>query len=153
MVRGFQWGQKGRERKIAWVSWKNLCKPKAEGGMGFRDLKAFNLALLAKQGWRIQQSPNSLIHRVLKAKYFARSFFMDTQVGRNPSYIWRSIVAARPVIKEGAKWVVGDGRIIKIWEEKCLPSLESGKIITPRTSLRGDARVASLIVQEQAEWD
>ena len=121
--------------------------------MGFRDLKAFNLTLLAKQGWRIQQSPNSLIHRVLKAKYFSRSFFMDTQVGRNPSYIWRSIVAARPVIKEGAKWVVGDGRIIKIWEEKCLPSSESGKIITPRTSLGGDARVASPIVQEQAEWD
>ena len=62
-------------------------------------------------------------------------------------------MAARPVIKEGAKWVVGDGRIIKIWEEKCLPSSESGKIITPRTSLGGDARVASPIVQEQAEWD
>ena len=86
---------------MVWVSWKNLCRPKVKGGMGFRDLKAFNLALLAKQGRRIQQNPNSLIHRVLKAKYFAKSSFMDAQVGRNPSYIWRSIVAARPVIKEG----------------------------------------------------
>ena len=49
--------------------------------MRFRDLKAFNLTLLAKQGWRIQQSPNSLIHRVLKAKYFMNSF-MDAQVGK-----------------------------------------------------------------------
>ena len=45
----FWWGQKDRERKMAWISWERLCPPKAEGGMGFRDLKAFNLALLTKQ--------------------------------------------------------------------------------------------------------
>ena len=77
LVGGFWWGKKENARKIAWVSWESLCKPKKEGGMGFRDLKAFNLALLAKQGWRIQQRLGSLLHRVLKAKYFANSSFLD----------------------------------------------------------------------------
>ena len=77
MVGGFWWGKKEKERKIAWVSWKNLCKSKVDGGMRFWDLKAFNLALQEKQVWRILQNPTSLVHRVLKVKYFAKSSFME----------------------------------------------------------------------------
>lgn len=50
MVRQFWWGQRKDERKLAWMSWENMCFPKEKGGMGFNDLKGFNLALLAKQG-------------------------------------------------------------------------------------------------------
>lgn len=48
LLSGFWWGQKDGKRKISWISWKRLCLPKKEGGMGFRDLRAFNIALLAK---------------------------------------------------------------------------------------------------------
>jgi hypothetical protein len=50
MANRFWWGQKGNERKIHWLSKKKLSKPKGEGGMGFRDLHLFNMALLARQG-------------------------------------------------------------------------------------------------------
>ena len=48
MIRNFWWGQKQDERKMAWLSWDKMCVPKACRGMVFKQLKQFNLALLAK---------------------------------------------------------------------------------------------------------
>ena len=47
-MRNFWWGQQDKERKMAWIAWEKMCTLKTEGKMGFKDLKAFNLALLAK---------------------------------------------------------------------------------------------------------
>lgn len=58
----FWWGQVGNEREIHWKSWDKLSSSKKEGGMGFPDLRAFNLAMLAKQGWRMIQETDSLVY-------------------------------------------------------------------------------------------
>lgn len=73
----FWWGQKKSKHKIHWIIWSKMCIPKSEGGMDFKDLKAFNKDLLAKQGWRIMQDESSLLHKVYKAKYFKQGQFLD----------------------------------------------------------------------------
>ncbi|XP_056686879.1 uncharacterized mitochondrial protein AtMg00310-like [Spinacia oleracea] len=67
LVSQFWWGQKQGERKIHWIAWKKLCRPKEEGGLGFRDFKLFNWALLGKQAWRLLTQPGSLLEQILKA--------------------------------------------------------------------------------------
>lgn len=71
--------------------------------MRFRSLSKFNVALLAKQGWCILNYPDSLLMKVLKAKY------IPTELGQLPSYIWKSVWAAKGLLKTGICWRVGTG--------------------------------------------
>ena len=86
--------------------------------MGFKDIEAFNLALLAKKAWK--KCTHSLFYRLYKSRYFPNCSFLDAELGRNPSYVWRSLLAARDVIIEGSKWKVGDGRSIGVTTHKWL---------------------------------
>lgn len=122
MVAKFWWGQKGVERKIHWKKWATLSRAKEDGGLGFRDLHSFNIALLAKQGWRLLMQPQSLFYRVFKAKYFPHHSFIHAQLGSHPLFFWSSVMAAQPLILDGLRWKVGNGRTINIWTDPWLPT-------------------------------
>lgn len=100
----FWWGGKEGKRKMHWMSWDRLCEKKSGGGLGFRDPSAFNLALLVKQGWRLLTDETSLLFKVLKAKYFPNSSFLEVGAGSNPSWTWQSILEGRKVLVEGVRW-------------------------------------------------
>ena len=80
-----------------------MCKSKFHGRMGFRDLQAFNLAMLAEQGWQILTNPNSIVARVFKAKYFPHDDILSSEKGCSPSYAWRSIHNSLEVIWMGIR--------------------------------------------------
>ena len=101
LIRSFWQGQSNGKQKMAWLSWEKMCTPKKDGGLGFRDLKTFNLALLSKQGQHLQTNTHSLVHRVLKARYFPNCDFLHAKLGQQPSYAWRSIMATKHVIHAG----------------------------------------------------
>ena len=100
MIRKFWWGQRGNQRKIHWKNWETLCKPKALGGMGFKDLEKFNEAMLAKQVWRLLVNPSSLFFWVFSAKYFPSGSIFDAMVASG-SYVWQSIVKASKLVQSG----------------------------------------------------
>ncbi|PRQ21155.1 putative RNA-directed DNA polymerase [Rosa chinensis] len=121
MCSKFWWGSKPNERKIHWMSWERLCRSKEEGGMGFRDLHAHNLALLAKQGWRLIRYPGSLVSRLFKARYFPHSSFLNATTPTHSSSCWRGIFVAKSVLQAGLRWQVGNGTSIRIWDDPWIP--------------------------------
>lgn len=81
-------GHKENMTRILWMSWEKMGISKSRGGMGFRDLPCFNKALLAKQGWRLWQSPDSLTAKIMRAKYYNGGSFLEAQLGKISSYAW-----------------------------------------------------------------
>ncbi|KAM2462656.1 hypothetical protein PS1_013517 [Malus domestica] len=99
---------------------------KGEGGMGFRNLNDFNLALLAKQCWRLIHEPDALLVKVLKARYFPHVSFFEARNGGRASWIWSSLLEGRELLREGAHWQVLNGHQTKLWVDKWLPETTTG---------------------------
>ena len=75
--------------------------------MGFKDIENLNDSLLAKQVWRMINIPDSLCHRVFKARFFPDCSILEAKDSTLGSYAWKSIISARDVIREG--WFGGLG--------------------------------------------
>jgi hypothetical protein len=88
MIGRWWWNQNDKENKIHWLSWDKLTLSKKDGGLGFRDLHLFNLAMLARQAWRILTNPETLCSQVLKAKYFPNSNILRCSARDVISYTW-----------------------------------------------------------------
>lgn len=132
MINRYWWSQMDKKNKVHWVSWEKLTKKKRNGGLGFRDLHLFNLAMLARQAWRLLQNPSSLCAQVLSAKYYPNSSILEAEGKNGISYTWRSILKGVQLLKKGIIWRVGTGSNINIWSDPWIPRGSTRKIITQK---------------------
>ncbi|XP_056695450.1 uncharacterized protein [Spinacia oleracea] len=154
---------KVQERLNAWNSlflspagrWDVITKHKKEGGLGIKDPKKFNKALLAKKGWKIINDTNSLLSKTFSAKYKINkeSLFKDkwNKEGQ-ASWGWRGVKWGLELVREGSYWAIGDGCLAKcdhpwvlgerpVWK----PSINN--------QIRKEDMVRSLINEDTNEWD
>ena len=71
--------------------------------------------MLGKQGWRLLSEPTSLMARIFKARYYLNTSFLEANLGSNPSYVWRSVLAVQGLIHSGVRWRIGKGDRVNIW--------------------------------------
>ncbi|EAZ04413.1 hypothetical protein OsI_26557 [Oryza sativa Indica Group] len=152
LISRFFWAQHDRENKMHWIAWDKLCSRTEKGGLGYRDLHLFNLAMLARQAWRLLSNLDSLCARVLKAKYFPDGKLMEVRESPGISYSWRSIVRGVQVLKVGLIWRVGDSTDIDMWNDPWIPLGTTRRPTTPRRGIVLN-KVADLINPITGEWD
>jgi hypothetical protein len=146
LIRNYWWGSDRGKRKSHWINWPSLLRSKAQGGLGFRDMRLFNQALLARQAWRLIVFPNSLCARVLKAKYYPHGNLIDS----NPSSTWTAIAFGLDLLKKGLIYRVGNGNDIRVWRDNWIPRQTCLKVLSPRRNCR--IRRVSELLDDQMRW-
>ncbi|CAN6861486.1 unnamed protein product [Brassica oleracea] len=151
ILSGFWWGTKNGKRKMSYISWKKLAISKSNGGLGFRDLRLFNQALLANQLWKISRRPQSLIYRIFKHRYFSRSSIWNAKLGYQPSYGWKSLMYGRELLNQGMQINIGNG-LTTLLSDNWLPTKPPrAPVLLPYTN--PTLTVNTLINPETNQWD
>ncbi|KAL8102066.1 hypothetical protein AgCh_026811 [Apium graveolens] len=152
-MNGFWWGNGESGKGIRWMAWERMCVTKEAGGLGFRELRKFNIAMLAKQGWRLLNNENPLVTSLIKARYYPNSDFLNAKLGSNPSYMWRSIIDAQDAVKQGCRRKIGDGQSTRVWMVPWLPCIENGTPTTVMPQELENITVSGLMREGVNQWD
>ncbi|KAK8328756.1 hypothetical protein V6Z11_A11G271200 [Gossypium hirsutum] len=108
------WTNNEKTRGWVMLAWERMCYPKGMGGISFRDMHLFHIALFSRQVWRLMQFKDTLCFKVLSAKYFSEGDVLRPKKCDKPSFTWSSIAKAVDALKDGFLWQIGDGNSIDL---------------------------------------
>lgn len=123
-MKRFLWSGAEDKKRVHLVSWEKVCKPKWVVGLNVKRLGLFNVALLAKTGWRLTKEVSLIQGSILARKYLRdKHFLLEEDPYLEGSLIWRSICSTCFILRDGMRWKLGDKESIRFQEDKwCRPS-------------------------------
>lgn len=146
-----------KQRKISmtWRRWDKLCQLNLKGRIDFKDLRAFNLDLLANKSWQLLTDTGSLLSKVFKAKYYPynRSKRMSNREHMHHTYrivCWKACSCSN---KERVRWRVGNSTHILVLTNPKLPRLFNFKPLLYQTHSTSDLKVADLMLSHMRRWN
>ncbi|KAL2250082.1 UNVERIFIED_CONTAM: hypothetical protein Sindi_2481900, partial [Sesamum indicum] len=115
-LRAFLW--KGTMNSgYAKVAWKDICRPKEEGGLGFKDISTLNRALMTKKLCDVIRCDRTSIwvEWLYKGRLQHTSIWTITDHGG--SWGWRKILRLRMFLRTMVDYRIGDGRNFFLWQD------------------------------------
>jgi hypothetical protein len=154
-IRRFWWNpKKEKGRFLAWRSWEHLCKPKSLGGLGFRQARTLNDAMLAKLTWMVVSKRKNPCMEALRSKYKVSEDWLRNEPVKYASHSWKAIERLKGLISKGACFLVGDGKSIDVWKEPWVPWLPHySPVPKDQFSNPEPIKVASLINPSTRTWN
>ena len=90
---------------------------------------------------------------MFKARFFPNSSIIEAAESRMGSYAWKSILKGRDVLQQGARWQVGNGEKIRIWQPHWLPRKHPPLVISSPIDSLQNATMDLLIDPSSRQWN
>ena len=113
IVRNFIW-KGGCDHGLHLVNWNSVTRSKREGGLGLRQARKTNIAMLGKLIAEIYNNSSKLWVRFLREKYGQNGRIFSTKPPLSSSSTWKAIVQAHSILGDGFKMRLGNG-IASFW--------------------------------------
>ncbi|GKC17997.1 hypothetical protein Tco_1014779 [Tanacetum coccineum] len=107
LLKNFVWSKNDAAKGIASVAWKEVCRPKDEGGLGLKSLKVMNHALMVKHLWNIASKKDSLWVKWLNVYRIKGNCIWDLNIKKN-SWNLKQILSLRDSIRMNVGYKIGN---------------------------------------------
>jgi len=113
----FLWNNTEDRHRYHLANWQLVAQKKDFGGLGIPDLRSLNLSLLCAWIFIYHLNSNAIWVRILDSKYRTKNpnILCCPDVGASP--FWKGVLWAAQAAHMGVKWIVGNGRKIRFWED------------------------------------
>ncbi|XP_028120861.1 uncharacterized protein LOC114318200 [Camellia sinensis] len=157
ILRSFLWSGVELKMHSAKIAWNNVCKPKGEGGLGFKEIGVWNRAAVAKHVWFFfSGGEGSMWCQWVKSYLLKGKSFWYVKMPSDPSWVWRKILSLRKNIFPLIKFMIGNGEKVFLWFDNWHPlgSLWSrfGPRIVYDAGLDLNSKVSSIISHGAWSW-
>jgi hypothetical protein len=113
-IRAFLWASTRHKRKYYLVSWKIICKPKIKGGLGIKNLTKFNISLICKWWWKLENVEDPW-KKFMWRKYLENSTVFSVGHKQKDSVLWADMLHVKEIYLCGRKMQVGNGVRTHFW--------------------------------------
>ncbi|XP_062104126.1 uncharacterized protein LOC133815286 [Humulus lupulus] len=99
ICRAFLWKGQQMMTGAGQISWDSICKPKAAGGIGFKNISEWNKASMFKYVWAIAAKEDNLWVKWVHSVYIKEEDWWGYNAPLHGSWYWRKIVAIKDKVK------------------------------------------------------
>lgn len=150
IMRGFFWGKGDKVRYLSYVAWDKICRPIEEGGLGVKDLTAFNEALLLKNLWKVASGEEALWVDLVRSKYLPRSVLWQSKRTYNCTSFWRALMNLRDKLLPHVRVKLGDGSQCNAFGQ---PWANGTALLPPVNARQRKLKVKDLLQETGPHWD
>lgn len=154
MMNSYWWGSNGRNTiGIKWHAWRKIATAKCNGGLRFRYLHGFNVALFGKHTWSFCTKPNSLVARLFKARYFPNDHILNAKKRYGSIFIWTGIWEGKEQLRKGFRWILEDGKDFQAFRDPWLKGKVDFCVEDDHVNVIRTEKVCNYFHLDIKEWD
>ncbi|KAL2930019.1 LINE-1 retrotransposable element ORF2 protein [Bienertia sinuspersici] len=87
----YLWSGQWSSNRSGYVSWESICRPKKEGGLGFKNLQQWNIANMGRYVWAIENKQDSLWLKWVNSVYIKGQEWWSYKPPIDASWYWNRI--------------------------------------------------------------